>query len=64
MLKVSFQEIRSAMSSALLHIAEIGALVDLWMPSNSGVNTKHQIGLAVDAVAFRPTATVCEDGQR
>jgi hypothetical protein len=62
LLHSKFAAIRSAVSHALLEVTEIGSLLHPWMRDGHLVQADLPVVLAVDAVAFRPSILVSEDG--
>jgi hypothetical protein len=60
-LRFKFSAIRSAISDSFLDIEQVDVPITIWPKVNPEFESKYRTVLAVDAVAFCPTITICED---
>jgi hypothetical protein len=57
-----FANARAVISSALLDLDEMEALIDLWERSHEDIMTYRRVILSVNAITFRPMVTTSDDG--
>jgi hypothetical protein len=62
LVEAKFVERPRCISEALLDADKMDELIRIWERANLGLDTDHRVILAVDAVSFRPSVVITEDG--